>query len=160
MSEATQWKNVKSALSLVDPVRVDNSAGPGTPDVNFGGVVEGERIEGWLELKWIRNWPAREETPLRVDHFTPQQRIWLRRRWIRGGVALLLIQVGREWLLFDGLTAAKHLGHKPRATLQNLALYVWSEGLNSGELIRCLRTISRQENASISPASVRESVRR
>lgn len=88
----------------LDAVSVENPACPGTPDVNY--------IGGWVELKYAVDWPARDDTPLRLDHFTPQQRCWLRRRWHFGGNVWLCLQVSktRHWIVFDGETAAKHLG--------------------------------------------------
>lgn len=148
MSEATQWRTVKEALRRLHPVRVDNSAGPGTPDVNFGCTVDGDLIQGWIELKWERSWPLFPDSALRVPHFTPQQRIWLRKRCKLGGIALLLLQVGNEWLLFDGQVAARFLGESSKAELENHALFVWRNGLNGGELIECLRKICHLKNDS------------
>lgn len=145
MSESTQWNRVKTALRVLDPVRVENPALPGTPDVNF--------IGGWVELKQTRGWPAREDTVVQVDHFTPQQRIWLRRRWRMGGNVTLLLKVDRTWLLFDGLTAARIVGKVPRAELTAQALRVWENGLNDGELLSCLREISRRESGCSSTDS-------
>lgn len=146
MSEATQWKTVKEAMRRLHPVRVDNSAGAGTPDVNFGCTVNGDLLQGWIELKWERHWPMFPQAPLKVDHFTPQQRLWLRKRCKLGGVALLLLQVGNEWLLFDGRVAARFLGESSKQELEEHALFVWYGGLKSGELIECLRKICHLKN--------------
>ena len=91
----------------LDATSVENPAFPGTPDV--------QHIDGWLELKWLEKWPAREKTTVRLPHFTPQQRCWLMRRWVanrdRGtnhGEAFLLLYVAetKEHLLFSGEVAA------------------------------------------------------
>lgn len=122
MAESDLRRAVISALTHLDAVSVENSAYPGTPDVNY--------VEGWLELKWDREWPKREETVFRIEHFTPQQRVFLRRRWHRGGNAYLLLQVGREYLLFDGATAQQWVGLVDRATLEKIALKVWHGGMD------------------------------
>lgn len=111
-----------------DPISVENPAHPGTPDVNFAG--------GWLELKAIGRWPARPDTIVRVDHFTPQQRVWLTRRWRCDRRAWVLMRVGgwqdtrSTWLLFAGDVAAEHLGKVPRAQLLEVALAAWSPKLD------------------------------
>jgi hypothetical protein len=102
------WKKIRPILlaAKLDPVRVENPIHPGTPDVNF---VDGR----WMELKCLPRWPARAHTNVRIPHYTPQQRVWLYRRWkYAPGSTLLLLEVRaeRQWLLFDGDVAAKIVG--------------------------------------------------
>lgn len=110
-SESAMWKKVRPFLiaAKLDPVRVENPIHPGTPDVNTTSC--------WIELKCIDGWPARENSCLRLGHYTPQQRVWLFRRWkYAPGSTFLLLEVRsvRQWLLFDGDVAAKIVG---RATM-------------------------------------------
>jgi hypothetical protein len=107
-AESAMWKKVRPILleAKLDPVRVENPIHPGTPDVN---LCDGR----WMELKCIPAWPEREKTKVRIKHFTPQQRVWLYRRWLaRPGSTLLLLEVRAErtWLLFDGDVASKIVG--------------------------------------------------
>lgn len=122
---------VIKALRSLDAIAVENSARPGTPDVNFS--------EGWVELKDMERWPKSMFTPLRVRHFTPQQRIWLARRYKKGGNVWLLLRVQNDWLLFDGQTAATHLGLRTRAELTALAHRVWHKRLNEQEFRETVR---------------------
>lgn len=122
---------VIKALRSLDAVAVENSARPGTPDVNF--------VEGWCELKDVEKWPRNVYTPLRVRHFTPQQRIWLARRYKKGGNVWLLLRVQHDWLLFDGHTAAEHLGLRTRAELTALATRVWHKRLDEHEFREIVR---------------------
>ena len=117
MSEQTMRQRVVKALKCLDAWSVENPCRPGTPDVNY--------IEGWIELKHAEKWPARAATPLRLGHFTPQQRLHLRRRWHLGGNAYLLLQVDQDWLLFDGETAAEFVGLQPRQELYLRARASW-----------------------------------
>lgn len=110
--ESAMWQKVRPILvaAKLDPVRVENPIHPGTPDVN---LCDGR----WLELKCIESWPVRAQTIVRIPHYTPQQRVWLYRRWRHApGSTLLLLEVRseRQWLLFDGDVAAKVVG---RATM-------------------------------------------
>lgn len=116
---------VIDALRGLDPISVENPAYPGTPDVNY--------VEGWIELKQAECWPPRGGV-LRIDHFTPQQRVWLMRRALKGGNVWLLLQVGKQWLLFSGKDGAKYVGNEPRETLEAVALKNWPDGLNKVEL--------------------------
>ena len=117
MSEQHMRQRVIKALKPLDAWSVENPCRPGTPDVNY--------IEGWIELKWKSDWPSRPGTPVRLPHFTPQQKLHLARRWLKGGNAYLLLQVAQDWLLFDGKTAAEHVGQENRAALESVAQVVW-----------------------------------
>jgi hypothetical protein len=102
------WKKIRPILlaAKLDPVRVENPIHPGTPDVNLATGC-------WIELKCVEGWPARESTCLRIGHYTPQQRVFLYRRWkyAPGSTFLLLeVRAERQWLLFDGNVAAKIVG--------------------------------------------------
>jgi hypothetical protein len=113
-SEAAMWKKLRPILlaAKLDPVRVENPIHPGTPDVN---ICDGR----WIELKCIPRWPVRVRTVVRIAHYTPQQRVWLYRRWIASpGSTLLLLEVraDRQWLLFDGDVAAKIVGRTNAAS--------------------------------------------
>ena len=116
----------------LDPVRIENGdTSPGTPDINF--------VWGWIEDKFLDHWPRRGGI-VKVPHFVQEQRVWLTRRRIAGGGAWLFLQVGREYLLFDGRTAAEVLGLTDEETLRRAAIKVWTSGLNDSELIECLRS--------------------
>ena len=132
MSEATMRGRINKALKPLDAVAVENRVYPGTPDVNY--------VEGWIELKWIRRWPKNcEESPVLIDHFTAQQRVWLSRRKRRGGRIHVLLQVGAEWILLDGQVAADILGRATRPELIAAAEAYWEKGLKEKELIACLQ---------------------
>lgn len=130
MSEQIMRRNVVSAMKLLDAVAVENPAYPGTPDVNF--------IEGWIELKWLPNWPQRPDTIVRISTFTPQQRVWHFRRRRAGGQSWFLLQVHREWLLFDGAVAALIVNRATRAELISKTIVYWSTGFPGADLAETL----------------------
>lgn len=119
MVESTLRQTVNEMLRKMhrDPISVENSAYPGTPDVNYA--------DGWIELKALDRWPKRANTIVRPRHFTQQQKVWLRRRWRVSQNAWLLLAVGREWLLFDGQTAFEKVGRSSRLELMGVAFYTW-----------------------------------
>lgn len=116
-SERAMWNRLRPVLQQagLDPHRMEVPASQGVPDVNTKC--------GWIELKFARDWPVGEDTPLRLDHFTPQQRVWLLKRWQAGGMAWLLLHVreGDEWLLFTGRDAAEYVGKLSRSYLTRVA---------------------------------------
>lgn len=117
------------ALRGLDPVRVENPCHPGTPDINFA--------EGWIELKKAARWPPKGGV-LALPHFTPQQRIWLRRRFEVGGNVYLLLQVRDDWLLFRGDKAAEWVGRGDREQLLSAATFVWDSASMKKDLKLCL----------------------
>ncbi len=126
MSEAAMWDAIRPMLKKLDPVRVENPIVPGTPDVNYTG--------GWIELKWCERWPPMGG-PLRVDHFTQQQKVWLTKRRHAGGRAFLLLKVGEnEWLLFDGAVAAGVLGQVEQQKLYAACVARWTRKPKTEEI--------------------------
>ncbi|MCK9569066.1 hypothetical protein M0R72_09000 [Candidatus Pacearchaeota archaeon] len=123
MEQHTRQRTVQALNRAgLDAISVENPAYPGTPDVNYVG--------GWVELKWIADWPKRAATPVKINHFTPQQRVWAIRRSMadRHGIWLML-QVGKtgEWLLFKG----EDVGEIGK-TLTRDELYDLAVGIESG----------------------------
>ena len=129
MSEQYMRQRVVRMLHSLDAFSVENSAWPGTPDINY--------TEGWIELKWLRNWPVRGGV-VKIDHFTTQQRFFLGQRWQKGGNAYLLLSIKSEWLLFTGDVAAKEVGRRNREDLILLSHAYWDHRPQSTELIKCL----------------------
>jgi len=77
--------------------RIENGVELGTPDTN--GRVFG--IDFWLELKHVHEWPKRKTTPVRLNHFTAEQRQWLLQRGLAGGTCGVLLQVKNEYFAFN-----------------------------------------------------------
>jgi hypothetical protein len=88
--------------------RVENMVGTGMPDVNY--CIEG--VEGWIELKQTQGWPRFSHKPLVLDHYTPQQRLWHRRRTSAGGRVYVMLQIVRPctYVLLPARWSAEHLG--------------------------------------------------
>lgn len=118
MSEAAMWRSLRPVLKPLDPVRIESHMTSGVPDVNYN--------QGWIELKYADRWPPRGG-PLRIPHFTKDQRSWHVRRRKAGGRSFVLLKVGqREWLLFDGAVAAVLLGESVRERLYEISVCRWT----------------------------------
>lgn len=135
MSEKAFRQAVMKAIKELDPCPVENAARPGTPDLNC--------ISGWIELKRIYKWPVLKG-PVRVQHFTVQQRLWLGRRAKAGGKCWLLLQVKQDRLLLDGAWAAQHLGMKTEKELKSAAIKSWSDSSWKAELLAYLKAQNSQ----------------
>lgn len=120
---------VRKALRGFDPIRVENPAHPGTPDINY--------TQGWIELKWIRTKPKTNGI-VKIEHFTPQQRVWLLRRQKANGKVWLLLKVSNYWFLFKGGIASEHVGRCHWGELFTHAHKVWYPKLVDEELRECL----------------------
>src|SRR5689334_14770387 len=96
--ESQLRSTVITMLKELDAVPVENPVCPGTPDVNCS--------LGWIELKEDQ-WTGDDR--LRLNHWTPQQRVWLRRRADVGGLAVLLVRIREtgEWILMSE-SVARH----------------------------------------------------
>lgn len=128
-------QKVVKALKSLHALSVENPCKPGTPDVNFGGLYG-----GWIELKWESDWPKKPETPLRLTStFTPQQRLFAIKRWHRGGKCYFLLQVGPDWLMFDGPTAAELIDKANRSELENAALVRWTSSEMEQNIVEFLK---------------------
>jgi hypothetical protein len=123
--ESQLWTVVRRTLLPYGILkRIENILEDGTPDVAY--TLRG--VDGWLELKDLDAWPAREGTVVRLDHYTAAQRLW-HRQWrgvggrchvlarVRGhGVEygddldILRVRTDDELFLFDADESAVALG--------------------------------------------------
>jgi hypothetical protein len=122
-------QHILSLLKGFHAMPVENPARPGTPDV--------ECTLGWMELKYLERWPVRNGI-VQCKHFTPQQKVWLKKRWRHNKGAWLILQVANEWLVFDGETAANHFGKEDKAWLIDNSLLYCQSKITSEELVECL----------------------
>jgi len=134
MSEAGMRKKVIRILRDFHAIPVENPIRPGTPDVNY--------VDGWIELKWRRDWPKRPETPVLISHFTDTQRRWLTQRRKSGGRAFLLLQIKDKWMLFEGGVAAETVGRVPKFELIAAAYRVWTGKSVEKGLPNCLSRLN------------------
>jgi hypothetical protein len=116
------WQAIKEELKPLDAQRVC-SGGIGSqnnlPDINH--------VNGWLELKRVRDdrWPQKGR-PVRLANMNrwQDQAKWILHRCMAGGIVHVLLTCGDEWLLFDGITAARRLGYAMEAELKRDCLWL------------------------------------
>ena len=97
MSERALWSYIQRNLKKHGQIsRVENAFYKGMPDVNYliGGV------EGWIELKYLKSYPIREKTIVKVRHFTREQKIWHYNRIMQNGKTTVILQIEKDYFLF------------------------------------------------------------
>lgn len=156
-SEAALWGYIRPKLVRYgDLERVENIVGYGTPDVNYCLTYRGVTGEGWIELKELEKWPARDTDVFRVDHYTQQQRLWHMKRWTRGGGVFVVLRIKKtsEILVIPGLAASRSLGKVSRVELLPLAANSVGAAFPSPLQLEWLTTLRAQP---ASPADSRTS---
>lgn len=130
LKESDMRAQVVRLLAGANAVAVENGVGVGTPDVNY--------VEGWLELKSV-DLPKNPDSPIRVPHFSAEQRLWLRRRTEAGGRAHVLLKAGNWWILLSAMTAAESLGTVPLGWLIDHCVDGWAGRPSGDALLEALR---------------------
>ena len=102
----------------------ENTAAWGVPgDVAFAA----RGVQGWIELKTIKAWPKRPDTPVKVKHFTPQQRVWLHKSGQMGGSPrLFLVERSAGIGFWFNHWRAQDVGQLTKSQLYATCLRVWA----------------------------------
>jgi hypothetical protein len=124
-------------------VAIENKLETGTPDVNY--CVYG--AEGWLELKSIPSFPKHSNTVVRIEHFTLDQRRWIKHRQNVGGRAGVVLQVGDEVFLFMDITAVV-IGTLTEDQIRKRCTASWKRSIVWPEFIERIGHVSRTEQSA------------
>lgn len=128
--------NVLEALVSLHGIPVENPVLPGTCDVNY--------VEGWIELKQMKRWTGGYTGVFLIEHFTPQQRVFLHKRARKNGNVWLLLQVGKEFLMFHGEWAQQYVGRVSESELRAGCEEVWSSVEEMKEKLATWLTANRR----------------
>lgn len=146
MSEKNLWKRLRKGLApYLELQRLEDRYSRGVPDVLYAGpkdVLGGAGRIGVVELKYLRAWPKRATTVVRLPTYRQEQRLWLQRFGRLTDAAWLLLQVEKTILLFDWCTA-QDVGTLTREELEANAVMVWRGHMSTNdyaELARLLLT--------------------
>ena len=141
MTESSLWSTARRHFAPYGRLkRIENRADNGTPDVYYS-FPGGRR--GWIELKHLDRWPARPGTPIRIDHLTLDQVLWLEEEARMGGRAFLLLQVDRTYILLQAWHARLiYEGEMTQDKLRKMALVCEDGAFPALEIIQFLRALS------------------
>lgn len=104
--------NRRQAVKLLkgmgwDAMPVENKAHDGTPDLNAVRTFESKVnmfatkcVEIWVEFKIVEEWPKKRDTPIRIRHFTPQQKAWFKLRIAHNSNCFIIVQIEEEHFLY------------------------------------------------------------
>lgn len=132
MSEAQMRAELVHLLKPLHAISVENLIGADTPDINLAGA--------WIECKWARSWPKREDTPLRLPHYTDGQKAWALRRTAAGEESWLALQVKREWFFFDA-DGSQMVGQLTHQQLCDAARFYFPTKPTSEQLVAIFRPL-------------------
>lgn len=146
MSETNFRHYVRDGLSKYGHiVQVENSILPGHPDTNYcirsNSIFEelSEGQAGDMELKYIKEWPKREKTVVKIDHYTKEQRIWIFKRAMAFGSVFLFVQVKNEYFLFGAFAAVEMVGKAlTKQHFYTHHVHYWDGRINFKELVGIL----------------------
>jgi hypothetical protein len=142
MSESNLWKNTKNGMSSYwRAKRIETAEALGVPDVNY--LMRNGR-GGWIELKFKTLYPIRiSKTPVRLNHFTSDQKNWIFKYGEFGGDAWVLLQVKNDFYLFSHVFV-RRIGEVRKEVLEQLAVKVWKKKINYEELKFILESGSKK----------------
>ena len=135
MNEATLRNYVRKGLHAkgVLTTHHEDMLNAGILDLSYSGGG----VHGWVELKWLEAWPKREDTIVRIPHYTKEQKYFLLTRGRAGGRCWLLLRVGKQHLLFDHEGAQK-VGTVNHAHTAALSFTAWPGFIEFEQLTRIL----------------------
>jgi hypothetical protein len=134
MSEGGLWSTMRQQMGANkcwrEATRHEDALQKGIADVSYISML-GQH--GWIELKQVNEWPKRESTILRIDHYSDDQRMWLKRKGKSGAFTWLFLKVHRDYMLFDWLQA-QYVGKLPKDPLKRAACGLWEGRMDWEEL--------------------------
>lgn len=137
MSETRFRKYLAKGLNPFSHIiQVENSYSIGHPDTNY--CIDG--YEGNIELKYIKKWPVRANTIVKIDHYTKGQRAWIFKRAMALGSVFLFVKIENEYFLFSPFVSIEKVG----ITLNKEGFYknciaTWNKRIHFDELIEKLK---------------------
>lgn len=135
MTESDFWKYIRQGLTgRAHLTRIESSAGNGVPDVSIGLP----KRNAWIELKYIRYWPKRPSTKLRLP-LRPEQRLWITARGSLSGDVWVLCRVDTAIFLLTSQQAAEACDGWVSAQWYSNATKYWTGGkIEFTELLNAL----------------------
>jgi hypothetical protein len=117
---------------------IENQIGTGTPDVWYS--IYG--VGGWVELKVVKDYPARKTTPIRFNHFSTDQVAKLEEIGEGEVPSWVLCQIAGDYYLFHWSTVRELRKGQPRYWWEASAHAIWKNRINYEQLADLLTKIT------------------
>jgi len=135
MNEAGLWATIKAGMAgRWLATRLESSSGNGVPDVAFSMP----NINGFLELKYIPEWPKRPETKVKLP-LRPEQKLWISTRGKMGGNVWVLVRIFNSFFILDTVQAIAACEGWTYDDWGLCCANRWSYKINFDELYYCLK---------------------
>ena len=123
MNETGVWNYIKNGMICTGwhTSRIESSAGNGIPDVSFG--IKG--VSGWIELKYIAEWPKRTLTKVKLP-LRPEQKHWIKARGELSGNVWVICRIEEYFFILTWEEAlSAYDGWTHMEWLENSHYYWW-----------------------------------
>lgn len=99
VTEATTRQAIQKLkpYGVIHPIEVKITSG--VPDYAYALRCRNRTTDGWLEAKFLKEWPRKPATPVRLPSLKLRQVLWHERHHAVGGRVATLLQVGRSTYL-------------------------------------------------------------
>ena len=127
-AEANLWARLRSnmvPLYWCEATRHEDKFQKGIADISFCQAG----IGGWMELKHVSDWPRRDNTPIRIPHYSIDQKDFLEKKGKHQGNTWLFLQIGSDYLVYDWLPA-QELPDLPKAHMIAIATFFYEGRLD------------------------------
>lgn len=138
MNEAGVWQTIRKGLITknIHLTRIESSAGNGVPDISYGIP----QCNGWIELKYIAEWPKRPTTKVKLP-LRPEQKLWIQTRGALSGNIWVFIRIQDDFFLlphYEAINACE--GWVKEEWIRRTSLYgYWEKRVNYEELYIMLK---------------------
>jgi hypothetical protein len=138
MKESAMWRTLRTGLLKAEPKiflqRHEDKLINGLPDVHY--CYKGRN--GWIELKYLKEFPKKKNTPISIKHLTEFQLNWINNYLTYGGHVWILLRIEKEILLIKGVYAQR-LKNILREDLYTICANKWlSHKMDYKELVKTL----------------------
>lgn len=133
-AETNLWNRLRTNMVgkyWCEATRHEDKFQKGIADVSFCQAGQA----GWMELKHVSQWPAREKTLVRIPHYSDEQKEFLEKKGRCMGNTWLFIQVESDFLLYSHLPA-QFLPDKTKTEMVELSTFFYEGRLDYAQFAR------------------------